>query len=178
MTASGGDVVSAGGGNGVGHGGPARGYSWPPFEEGHALSRRHGIYSKFALLEAEPEIDELVDALRGLLPVYASAFEPAIAVLAGRLWRLRRCYAFIEATPLEDVPAKVFETTSSVENLVSRGMARLGLDPLAAAELGVSLSRLAAGSEAPQFDWNALDGKERRTLERLLAKGRRVDDGD
>jgi hypothetical protein len=59
--------------------------------------------------------------------------------------------------------------------VVSRTVARLGLDPIAAAELGVNLQRLAAGGEdgAPPFQWNNLDGKERRTLERLLAKGRR-----
>jgi hypothetical protein len=72
------------------------------------------------------------------------------------------------------------ESLNALENLVNRSIARLGLDPVSAAEIGVSLSRLAArqrGRGAP-FNWSNLDGRERRTLERLLAKGRRTDDGE
>ncbi len=31
-------------GGGAGEGGPARGYSWPPFEQGNTVSTRHGAY--------------------------------------------------------------------------------------------------------------------------------------
>jgi hypothetical protein len=44
------------------------------------------------MVEAEAEIDELAAALRSLLPVYASAFELSIQLLAARIWRLRRGY--------------------------------------------------------------------------------------
>ena len=33
-------------GNGAGHGGPARGYSWPPFEPGNEVALRHGAQSE------------------------------------------------------------------------------------------------------------------------------------
>jgi len=158
----------------------ARGYSWPPFQPGNALSRKHGLYSRFQMLEGKEEIGEIAHVLRGLLPLYASAFEVGIQLLSARLWRLRRAYEFIEKTPEGEIPPKFLESLNALENLVNRSIARLGLDPVSAAELGVSLSRLAAGSEdgTPPFQWSNLDGKERRTLERLLAKGRRTDDGE
>ncbi len=33
-------------GDGTGHGGPARGYSWPPFEPGNTASLKHGLSSE------------------------------------------------------------------------------------------------------------------------------------
>src|SRR5438552_3977803 len=33
-------------GNGAGSGGPARSYSWPPFEKGHTFSTKHGATSE------------------------------------------------------------------------------------------------------------------------------------
>jgi hypothetical protein len=86
--------------NGAGHGGPARGYSWPPFEEGNTASLRHGLYaSRFQLLEGEKEIEEIADAVRAALPIYASAFEVGIQLLAGRIWRLKRGYQHVARTP-------------------------------------------------------------------------------
>jgi hypothetical protein len=127
------------------------------------------------MVEAEAEIDELADAVRSLLPVYASALELSIQLLAARIWRLRRGYQFVKKTSEGEIPPKFLESLNALENLINRSVARLGLDPVSAMELGVSLSRLAAGGAdgAPRFNWNKLDSKERRTLERLLAKGRR-----
>jgi hypothetical protein len=131
------------------------------------------------MLEGKEEIGEVADVLRSLLPLYASAFEVGIQLLAARLWRLQRAYEFIEKNGEGEIPPKFLESLNALENLVNRSIARLGLDPVSAAELGVSLSRLAAGSEdgAPPFNWNNLDGRERRTLDRLLAKGRRTANG-
>ena len=86
----------------------------------------------------------------------------------------------MKKTPEGEIPPKFLESLNALENLINRSVARLGLDPVSATELGVSLSRLAAGGEdgAPPFQWNNLDGKERRTLERLLAKGRRTNGGE
>jgi hypothetical protein len=162
-------------GNGAGHGGPARGYSWEPFQKGHTLSRRHGLYSgRFSPLEQQ-QIEETSELLRAILPTYASAFEPALQLLAARLWRLRRGYEFVEKTPEGELPKHFLETLNSLEHLINRTLAALGLTPVAAAELGINLARLSAGvEEGPAFDWNALEQKERRQLERLLAKGRRA----
>ena len=167
-------------GNGAGHGGPARGYSWEPFKPGHTLSLRHGMYARKFQPCDEEEIAETADLLREILPTYASAFEPAIQLLAARLWRLRRAYEFVAATPEGELPRNFGEKLNSLELLINRTLAALGLTPVAASELGVNLKRLAdAGEHGPPFDWNSLEQPERRELERLLAKGRRADgDGD
>ena len=156
--------------------GPARGYSWPPFGEGNTASLRHGLYAtKFQMLEGEQEIAETAELLRSLLPVYATAFEPALQLLSARLWRLRRGYRYIEKTPEGELSKSFLETLGSLENLVNRSLAALGMTPVAASEIGVNLAKLAAGSVdgTPPFEWNNLDADERRELERLLGKGRR-----
>jgi len=131
---------------------------------------------KFQPLDTE-EIAETADLLRDILPTYASAFEPALQLLAARLWRLRRCYEFVANTPEGDLPRNFGEKLNSLELLINRTLAALGLTPASAAELGVNLARLSAGGEhGPSFEWNSLEEPERRELERLLAKGR--DNGD
>jgi|SoiMetStandDraft_5_1073268.scaffolds.fasta_scaffold90676_1 hypothetical protein len=166
-------------GNGPGRGGDARGYAWEPFREGSTVSIRHGLYSgRFAPLE-KVEIDQTAELLRSILPTYASAFEPALQLLAACLWRLRCGYEFVEKTPEGELPKHFLETLNSLEHLVNRSLASLGVTPIAASELGVNLARLAAGSDdEPTFDWNALQQKERRELERLIAKGRIANNGD
>ncbi len=154
--------------------GPARGYSWPPFQEGHQLSRKHGFYAtKFSPVEQE-EADETAELLRSLLPTYATAFEPLIQILAARLWRLKRGYRFLEDRAEDDIPAAVLKNLGVLENTISRDFAALGLSPVSASELGINLQRLVreAEDEGPDFDWNSLNRTERRELERLLAKGR------
>jgi hypothetical protein len=97
-----------------------------------------------------------------------------LQLLSARLWRLRRGYEFVERTPEGELPKYFLETLNSLENLVNRSLAALGLTPIAAAELGVNLARLAAGGDdGPPFDWNSLTRTERKRLEELLAKGRR-----
>jgi hypothetical protein len=131
----------------------------------------------FQLLEGEEEVAEIADAVRSSLPLYASSFEVGVQLLAGRLWRLKRGYRYVAETSEGERSKSFEESLNALENTVGRMVARLGLDPIAATELGVNVKRLAAGSEdgQPPFQWNNLDASERRTLERLLEKGRRHD---
>jgi len=163
--------------NGSAGKGPARNYAWPPFEAGNQVGRRHAFYAtKFSPVEQE-EAYQTAHLLRSLLPTYATAFEPLIQLLAARLWRLKRGYAFLEQHAEDDVPAAVLKNLGVLENTISRDFEALGLSPRSAAELGINLQRLVreAEDEGPDFDWNVLEQKERRELERLLAKGRRGD---
>jgi hypothetical protein len=171
-----GNVPARRGANGVGKG-PARGYSWPPFAEGHTLSLKHGLFSEKLRPGDAAEIEELAAMLRGLVPLYAGSFDVAVELLAARLWRLRRAYAFVAATSEADLPRNFSEKLASLELLVNRTLKELGLTPAAAAELGVNLSRLSAASEVdgPAFNWDSLEEQEKRELSRLLAKGRRGD---
>jgi hypothetical protein len=153
--------------------GPARGYSWPPFEPGNRAAVRHGIYlTKFSDEERE-EIEEITDALRDSLPLYSTAFEPTLRLCAARVWRWRRAYRYL-ADRGEDVPHVLLRDLSTLERALQRDFDSLGVNPRAASELGVNLAKLAAagGDDEPPFDWNALERDEREQLDRLLAKGR------
>jgi hypothetical protein len=130
---------------------------------------------QFQPLDLE-EIEATADALREILPTRADAFEPMVQLLAARLWRLRRAYAFVAATPEGELPRNFGEKLNSLELLINRTLAALGLTPVSASELGVNLARLAGVAESgPAFDWGSLEEQEKRELSRLLAKGRRGD---
>jgi hypothetical protein len=161
-------------GNGAGRGGPARNYSWAPFAEGHTVSLKHGLFSEKLRPGDAAEVEELAAMLRGLVPLYAGSFDVAVELLAARLWRLRRAYAFVAETTEGDLPRNFSEKLASLELLINRSLRELGLTPASAAELGVNLSRLSAASEegGPAFNWAALEEREREQLSRLLRKGR------
>ena len=159
-------------GNGVGKG-PARGYSWPPFENGNTAARRHAFYAeRFQPLERE-EIATTAELLRSVLPLYSTAFEPAVQLLAARLWRIKRAYEYIGEHAEEDVPRSLLVNLGTLENSVSRDFEAIGLSPHSAAALGIDLQRLARASDddGEPFNWNGLTKTERAELSRLLAKG-------
>ena len=147
-------------------------WSRPPFENGNTTARRHAFYAKkFQPLE-RVEIAETAELLRDVLPLYSSAFETAIQLLAARLWRIRRAYAYIAEHAEEDVPRSLLVNLGTLENTVSRDLEALGLSSRSAAALGIDLQRLARASDSDEaFNWNALSKDERATLSRLLAKG-------
>lgn len=162
-------------GNGVGRGGPARGYSWPPFEKGHTVSLKHGLDGRLFRPLDRVEIAEVADGLREVCPaqIRQPAFEPLLQLLAARIWRLRRAYAYLEGVPEDQLPRHFSEKLGSLELLVNKTLVQLGLTPVSASELGINLARLAAvGESGPAFDWSALEERERKQLERLLKKGR------
>jgi hypothetical protein len=159
------------GANGAGKG-PARGYSWPPFEQGNRAAVKHGIYlEKFNDAE-RAEIDEIAESLRAAVPLYSPSFEPTIRMTAARIWRWRRAYAYL-AERGEDASRGLLKNLDVLERSLQRDFSDLGVSPRAAAELGVNLARLAAANDCDdeRFDWNALSASERRTLSALLAKG-------
>ena len=77
------------GGNGARRGGPARGYSWEPFEIGNEAALKHRAYATVAL---GPRADTIANELRPNVPGYASADEGAVRLLAlgWRGWSARR----------------------------------------------------------------------------------------
>src|SRR5204862_4387897 len=116
-------------------------YSRPPFEKGNSARLVHGMYAQKFSPSDEAGIAETADLLREIVPTYASAFEVAIQLLAARLWRLRRAYEFVAATPEGELPRNFGEKLNSLELLINRTLNMLGLSPTSAAELGVNLSR-------------------------------------
>lgn len=73
----------------AGHGGPARGYSWPPFQPGHALRMTHGAYVSVARLSKDERTSEIAEFVADTQPVA----HPSDATT---IWQLAICLRRIE----------------------------------------------------------------------------------
>jgi hypothetical protein len=137
--------------NGGGH--PARGYSWPPFENGNQAARTHGGYS---LLGIGDRATEIADDIRPTLPAYAAADEPVLLLLATTLARIERANAAIEAVDAASEPlggylaardsptlapdlSRLRSDLRSWINTARRLANDLGLTPTSRARLGLDL---------------------------------------
>ena len=124
---------------GAGRGGPARGWSRPPFEPGNTVSTRHGSY---ATLQLRPRAEELAATLRDAMSDnYEARYEGAVAGAAMVGARLERAMAALEAAgdPKElsrlDADAHRWTRTWFV------ALAALGLTPASAARLGLDVAK-------------------------------------
>lgn len=144
--------------------GPARGYSWPPFEPGNTAAVRHGAWSdrKINPLAAELLTDVLDQAESDpdLAHLRTPIFRPAL-----RAWA--RCEArielvatwledrFLDATPGDlDSDGEVRPAADLLTRLEAQALkhrSALGLDPASMARL-----RRDAGSARVSFDLAAL----------------------
>lgn len=135
---------------------PARAYSWPPFEPGNTVARRHGAFAA----DVEDAAVEMVD---GLLDVPSAEYlrDP---IYLPSLWswavaevRARRLAAYVvEQGELDEegTPRPALEALRTWETRASNERDRLGLSPLSRARLGrdvaaqnVDLARLWATAE-------------------------------
>ena len=125
------------GGKGPGHGGPARGYSWPSAESGNTLALKHGAHSPRVY---KPIAAELVTAVlneRQDLAPYRHAVE-AWADAEGRAALLREHLAKDDVGMLDDQgePREaLLKWLVQFEKRAEAGRRRLGLDPRSHAEL-------------------------------------------
>jgi hypothetical protein len=106
-------------------GGPARGYSWPPFEPGNAVSVRHGAY---ATLQLNPRAQEIAGWLGEQMgdafdPKFSAAIETAALAFA----RVERAMG-----PLLELSEDEIEERHSRLDDRARGWLRLGLQTLEA----------------------------------------------
>jgi hypothetical protein len=165
-------------GNGRGRGGPARGYSWAPFEAGHRLSTKHGAYSSVAI---GPRASEIADELRAELVIYTAADEPVVRLLALTLARIERASEALdrvdEETSGEGLAAYASESAPALQRLredcrgwinTARRLANdLGMTPTSRAKLGLDLVRT-----GDALDRLAADGREaRERAERRMEEG-------
>jgi hypothetical protein len=119
-----------------GHGGPARGYAWEPFERGNAAAETHGGYSerRVAPLAARAR-SELLSAA----PWVASpAFEAAVAAWSRVEGQTRLVAAYVaEKGPLDQggKPRPAVDLLVRLERLAADLRGRLGLDPSSRARI-------------------------------------------
>ena len=127
---------------GAGHGGPARGYKWPPFQEGNTAAERHGAYASPARLG--PETDALAAELAPLVPVRSESDSVAIDLLALTLRRVARAEPVVaaaeDAGDLERAKALRSDQRAWV-NSATRLIELLGMTPTSRARLGLDVAR-------------------------------------
>lgn len=149
---------------GEGHGGPARRYSWPPFEPGNTAAVTHGARSDRlveararelapGIFEANPHLDGVRDG--------AAVWRYAVT-----LARIDRVYRWLseQGDPVfADLEAGaahgIYERLERWERQADKAEERLAIAPLTRARLGLDL--MAAR-------------KARKTLEEEIAEGRQL----
>lgn len=157
---------------GSGRGGAARGYSWPPFEEGNTASLRHGARSPRVY---EPVAEELAAGLLADRPDL-EAFPEAVGS-----WAEAEARAVLLRTHLSRSDVGMFDGDGEPREGMLRWLdrferradamrQRLGLDPRSAAEL----ARERADAGRSQVD---LDAVRQRGREALAGSGGEVGGG-
>jgi hypothetical protein len=117
--------------------GPARGYSWAPFQAGHELSVRHGGYSAARIGErAELVAQELLE-----LAPHLAAPEFALAVSSYAMCRARvellsaAIEEAVKARGAIKLGARIIEAATAASREEAQQRRTLGLDPMSLAEL-------------------------------------------
>lgn len=131
---------------GVGHGGPARDYTWPPFEPGNEVAVTHGAYSPEIIGERARELTpHVLEANRHLDP---GRDGPAIFRYCELLARIERVYAWLsqQDDPIFRDSAKgkthgIFERLERWERAAGATEDRLGISPVARSRLGLNEMR-------------------------------------
>jgi len=140
--------------------GPARGYSWPPFEQNNQVSVRHGAYSP---RRVDPLARELVDiTLADPKCTYLAAprWRPGVWAWARAEARVQLLTEWLadhgEGVDDEGNVAPVLAALRLWEVRAANARSRLGLDPLSAARLGrdvtaaeIDMARLLSGVVGP-----------------------------
>lgn len=124
--------------NGIGHGGPARGYKWADAEPGNLLAAKSGFWiDPTRRDEHRAELEAIVGVLVEHLPYDPEPFALAIDQLALRLWRQRRAYADLDERGLlrGGKPAPILDHLARLENAIMRDLEALGLTPRSAQEM-------------------------------------------
>lgn len=120
-----------------------RGGRLPPAEPGNALARRHGAY---ATLSLAPRARAIAAGLGELVPARTRADEPAVCLLAICLAQIEAAAAYVGERGLLDrggQPQPILRYLATLLNTAGRYCDRLGLTPLARAQLGLEIARTA-----------------------------------
>jgi hypothetical protein len=130
--------------SGHGHGGPRRGYSWPPFESGNWVGLRHGATSPRVL---RPIAEQLAAGLAEVAP-WTSAASFA-GVTASWAWgeaqaAVLRAYLDERGLVVDDdgQPRPAAAMLERVEGRLAGLRAQLGLTPLSLGKLLATLSQV------------------------------------
>jgi hypothetical protein len=124
----------------------ARGYSWPPFEQGNTASLVHGADSP-RVIEAVARIvrDDVVEQAPWIVePIFADALQRYCRAEARARLLSDHMFKLADDEGPHKVPIRLWESAVACDNAASKAAADLGLTPLARARL----ASLAATTEA------------------------------
>jgi hypothetical protein len=128
---------------GPGQGGPARGYSWPPFPPGNLAALRHGARSPRILA---PIADQLAAGLAQVAPwTSAASFQGTVASWSWAEAQAVVLRAWLDEHGLvddDDQPRPATGMLERVETRLAGLRAQLGLTPLALGKLLATLSQV------------------------------------
>ena len=115
---------------GAGKGGPARAYSWPPFEPGNDVSIRHGAY---AALHLRPRAEEIAVRLREAMgDTFEDKFTPALETASIALARIERAAGFLfdlDEPEIEERFSRLDDRLKGWVRLALQNLEALGLTP-------------------------------------------------
>lgn len=126
--------------------GAARGYSWPPFEEGNTAAVKHGTRSERLVAERAGAVRSLLLEHHEFLadPVFEEALvrycrvEARAQMLDAYIWKI------VEEKGVEAVPKTIWADATRTDALAQKAAQDLGLDPTgfarAARDLGIAKS--------------------------------------
>ena len=146
---------------GAGRGGPARDYSWEPFELGNEAAVRHGAWSE---RRVAPLADQARTRLLDVAPWLASpAFAPAVEAWARAEARVALVDTYVaEQGPLDEngKPRPAIELLIRLERLALTLRQAVGLDPASRARIERDL---AAGVHDLDLSDAIAEGRQLRT---------------
>jgi hypothetical protein len=151
---------------------PARGYSWPPFENGNEASVKHGAFSEE---KVGPVAERIAAELRDRVPLQSASDDAAVWLLAGQLARIQIVRDWLSRQPHgvfrseAGEPQGVLKMLSVWENSASRLLAQLGLTLEGRAAIGVDLAQTAVLTKRAS-DLSALSIEELAQLRALTLK--------
>ena len=126
--------------------GPARGYSWPPFEKGHELSVKHGTRSERLVAARAAEIrEQLLEAHEFLAQaIFTEALERYCRLEARARMLDSYIVDLVEEKGVETVPKTLWDSATRVDMAAAKAGQDCGLDPSgfarAARDLGFAKS--------------------------------------
>jgi hypothetical protein len=149
--------------------GPARGYSWPPFEKGNMVAARHGAFSERVI---EQRAAEIRSYLTSSFPYLAEeTFNEALLRYCRAEARSRMLHQYVmdvaETDGVQAVRPYLWTETSRAESNAQKFAQDLGLDPMGHARIARDLGwakQLATGRAAAGIEKLQRIGGELRLL--------------
>ena len=117
---------------------PARGYSWPPFEEGNTVALKHGGYSESAITERAAEVTHHLFELAPWLaedPVYVIPVARFVRVEARSQLLSEAIAAKAADCGILKVGPRILEAATACDRLAAKLADDLGFSPLGKARL-------------------------------------------